>query len=276
MAAASWEVSPVPSEASTGSGPSDGVEAASFPLASLSSNTSDAGDEDGADGDGLNTPPLRVELLQSPREEGGTDDGPESPTTPATGKSSHRELVSLGSGFFGGSLRNLIGGSPTAAEEATGVSPGGAGQPGELNDHDPISLFAVDGDTSAATPSTQGRFRSPEELRSDPLKRQASLSPPQTARCPECGEALDTGGDVVEALGELWHAACFKCTACKKLLVDGFVAHDGSPFCPQDYAKVFGTRCAGCALPITDQTYADDLLRFSWVIDSVTGEGVPE
>lgn len=56
----------------------------------------------------------------------------------------------------------------------------------------------------------------------------------------------------ITALGQDWHAACFRCAGCGRAIGgDGFHVHDNRPYHAGCYHERFGPRCAGCGQPIT-------------------------
>lgn len=71
-------------------------------------------------------------------------------------------------------------------------------------------------------------------------------------RCEVCKEEI--GGQVIRAVGVAFHAACFKCTVCKRDLADkdvGFTTDpDNKLFCQKDYNEKYAPRCCSCTLPI--------------------------
>jgi hypothetical protein len=68
--------------------------------------------------------------------------------------------------------------------------------------------------------------------------------------CATCKEPIT--GTYVEALGKKWHKEHFVCTVCSEAFgSDGFVEHDGHPYCSVCYHEEFSHRCGGCGEPIT-------------------------
>ncbi|XP_064630770.1 actin-binding LIM protein 1-like isoform X25 [Lineus longissimus] len=54
-------------------------------------------------------------------------------------------------------------------------------------------------------------------------------------------------GEVLKLQDKYFHSECFKCKACSTLLSSGgFFLKDGDYYCPDDYQKLFGTRCHTC------------------------------
>ncbi|XP_041985409.1 actin-binding LIM protein 2 isoform X2 [Aricia agestis] len=63
--------------------------------------------------------------------------------------------------------------------------------------------------------------------------------------CGACGGKCS--GEVLRVSEKYFHTACFTCRACSASLAKGgFFAKDGHYYCPQDYQRAFGTRCAAC------------------------------
>jgi len=71
--------------------------------------------------------------------------------------------------------------------------------------------------------------------------------------CAGCGKPVDDDDeDAFEALDRLWHADCFACQHCKKVLGDEQTkAKKGRPYCLDCYADLFCPVCFGCNKPIT-------------------------
>jgi hypothetical protein len=49
-------------------------------------------------------------------------------------------------------------------------------------------------------------------------------------------------------LDKYYHEGHFCCVVCKSPFEDqqGFMVHDGKPYCQQDYMTSFGKKCGGC------------------------------
>ncbi|XP_013147982.1 PREDICTED: actin-binding LIM protein 2-like isoform X2 [Papilio polytes] len=63
--------------------------------------------------------------------------------------------------------------------------------------------------------------------------------------CGACGGKCS--GEVLRVTDKYFHTACFTCRACSASLArGGFFCKDGHYYCPQDYQRAFGTRCAAC------------------------------
>eukprot|EP00013_Stygamoeba_regulata_P019546 CAMPEP_0177653780 /NCGR_PEP_ID=MMETSP0447-20121125/13934_1 /TAXON_ID=0 /ORGANISM="Stygamoeba regulata, Strain BSH-02190019" /LENGTH=673 /DNA_ID=CAMNT_0019157291 /DNA_START=1 /DNA_END=2022 /DNA_ORIENTATION=+ len=57
---------------------------------------------------------------------------------------------------------------------------------------------------------------------------------PSTPTCKGCKGSVT--GESLSALGSLWHRACFVCTTCRCDLSQGFVEHQGQPYCAEHYS----------------------------------------
>ncbi|XP_052752848.1 actin-binding LIM protein 2 isoform X1 [Galleria mellonella] len=63
--------------------------------------------------------------------------------------------------------------------------------------------------------------------------------------CGACGGKCS--GEVLRVSDKYFHTACFTCRTCAASLAKGgFFCKDGHYYCPQDYQRAFGTRCAAC------------------------------
>lgn len=63
--------------------------------------------------------------------------------------------------------------------------------------------------------------------------------------CGACGGKCS--GEVLRVSDKYFHTACFTCRVCSASLAKGgFFCKDGHYYCPQDYQRAFGTRCAAC------------------------------
>ncbi|XP_022661706.1 paxillin-like isoform X2 [Varroa jacobsoni] len=61
-------------------------------------------------------------------------------------------------------------------------------------------------------------------------------------------------GQVVTALGRMWHPEHFVCSHCNQELgTRNFYERDGEPYCEQDYHNIFSPRCSYCNGPILDK-----------------------
>ncbi|XP_067883522.1 transforming growth factor beta-1-induced transcript 1 protein-like isoform X3 [Heterodontus francisci] len=61
-------------------------------------------------------------------------------------------------------------------------------------------------------------------------------------------------GQVVTALGQVWHPEHFVCVRCRKEIGgSNFFEKEGVPYCEKDYWLLFSPRCAQCEEPIMDK-----------------------
>ncbi|XP_068625613.1 actin-binding LIM protein 2 isoform X2 [Battus philenor] len=64
--------------------------------------------------------------------------------------------------------------------------------------------------------------------------------------CGACGGKCS--GEVLRVTDKYFHTGCFTCRTCAASLArGGFFCKDGHYYCPQDYQRAFGTRCAACS-----------------------------
>lgn len=78
--------------------------------------------------------------------------------------------------------------------------------------------------------------------------------PPPTLRAPmpapllECSSCRNdlADADFIRALGQEWHADCFRCSACDAQLSSWYFEKDGLLFCRDDYWMKFGESCQQC------------------------------
>lgn len=64
----------------------------------------------------------------------------------------------------------------------------------------------------------------------------------------ECSSCLNGLHDeeYISALGQEWHAECFRCSACDAQLSSWYFEKDGLLFCKNDYWTKFGESCQQC------------------------------
>lgn len=75
---------------------------------------------------------------------------------------------------------------------------------------------------------------------------------PDKNKCAECHEQIV--GQVITALGLIWHPEHFKCTCCLCLIgTNIFYEKDLQPFCEVCYVKLFSPKCNACNKPILDK-----------------------
>lgn len=63
--------------------------------------------------------------------------------------------------------------------------------------------------------------------------------------CSSCFNDLDDGM-YIRALGQDWHADCFRCSVCDLQLSSWYIEKDGLLFCRNDYYTKFGESCQQC------------------------------
>ena len=70
--------------------------------------------------------------------------------------------------------------------------------------------------------------------------------------CGRCGQPIT--GEVVQAMGKMWHPEHFTCQSCRQPLGTGsFYESNGQPTCVNCWRSLFCPRCAHCDQPITDR-----------------------
>lgn len=67
-------------------------------------------------------------------------------------------------------------------------------------------------------------------------------------QCAGCGQAITERG--VEALGQRWHAECFKCDFCGAALQSQCLVKYGRPYCAACERRLYGEYCDACDQPI--------------------------
>ncbi|XP_026313652.1 actin-binding LIM protein 1-like isoform X2 [Hyposmocoma kahamanoa] len=73
--------------------------------------------------------------------------------------------------------------------------------------------------------------------------------------CAGCGGKCS--GEVLRVSEKYFHTACFTCRTCAASLAKGgFFAKDNHYYCPQDYQRAFGTRCAACGQYVEGEVVA--------------------
>ncbi|RNA08467.1 paxillin isoform X2 [Brachionus plicatilis] len=72
--------------------------------------------------------------------------------------------------------------------------------------------------------------------------------------CSKCKEPIV--GQVITALGCLWHPEHFVCTHCHRSIGTSiFYEKDHKPYCEQDYFELFSPKCAACSHSIKDVNF---------------------
>ncbi|NXH43638.1 LPXN protein, partial [Dicaeum eximium] len=70
-------------------------------------------------------------------------------------------------------------------------------------------------------------------------------------RCVYCAGPIRE--KVLTALEQTWHPEHFFCAHCGKVFGDeGFLEHNGKPYCHQDFLAMFAPKCQGCEHPVMD------------------------
>ncbi|XP_033329452.2 LIM domain kinase 1 isoform X2 [Megalopta genalis] len=71
-----------------------------------------------------------------------------------------------------------------------------------------------------------------------------------TITCAGCLNAIDED-EFIQALNQIWHIDCFRCSACDVGLSSWYFEKDGLLFCKDDYWAAYGEACQGCGQIIT-------------------------
>ncbi|KAF5907714.1 zyxin-like, partial [Clarias magur] len=81
------------------------------------------------------------------------------------------------------------------------------------------------------------------------------------AVCSRCGERITDR--VLKAVGQCFHAHCFRCTACSCTLEGSpFITDDNNnPYCVNDYHRRFSPLCVSCNEPIVPDPGSEETLR---------------
>lgn len=75
---------------------------------------------------------------------------------------------------------------------------------------------------------------------------------PSKNECFSCNEPIH--GQVITAMGKLWHPEHFQCAHCSKTIgTSVFYEKDNLPYCEQDYLRLFSPKCYSCRNPILDK-----------------------
>ncbi|CAD5113669.1 DgyrCDS2829 [Dimorphilus gyrociliatus] len=86
-------------------------------------------------------------------------------------------------------------------------------------------------------------------LQQDMIKQGVQMIP--KGHCAACTNPII--GQVITALGFMWHPEHFVCYHCKKALgTNTFFERDGKPYCEHDYHLLYSPQCAACSDPILD------------------------
>uniref|UniRef100_H2SLI4 Transforming growth factor beta-1-induced transcript 1 protein n=1 Tax=Takifugu rubripes TaxID=31033 RepID=H2SLI4_TAKRU len=102
-----------------------------------------------------------------------------------------------------------------------------------------------------AQPSSGGSLDSMLGLLQSDLSRQG-VQTSSKGNCSACQKPVV--GQVVTALGKVWHPEHFVCTECEAELGNrNFFEKDGRPYCESDYFTLFSPHCAHCNKPILNK-----------------------
>ncbi|KAF9902109.1 hypothetical protein EC991_005278 [Linnemannia zychae] len=64
-------------------------------------------------------------------------------------------------------------------------------------------------------------------------------------KCGHCNTPIEN--ECLTALGKSWHPGHFFCRECgDPFEEDGYMVHDGFPYCEKDYLRLFAPKCTGC------------------------------
>uniref|UniRef100_A0A3Q3BF09 Transforming growth factor beta-1-induced transcript 1 protein n=1 Tax=Kryptolebias marmoratus TaxID=37003 RepID=A0A3Q3BF09_KRYMA len=100
-------------------------------------------------------------------------------------------------------------------------------------------------------PSSGGSLDSMLGLLQSDLSRQG-VQTSSKGNCSACQKPVV--GQVVTALGKVWHPEHFVCTECETELGSrNFFEKDGRPYCEPDYFTLFSPHCAHCSKPILNK-----------------------
>ncbi|XP_028332025.1 transforming growth factor beta-1-induced transcript 1 protein-like isoform X1 [Gouania willdenowi] len=100
-------------------------------------------------------------------------------------------------------------------------------------------------------PSSGGSLDSMLGLLQSDLSRQG-VETSSKGNCSACQKPVV--GQVVTALGKVWHPEHFVCSECETELGSrNFFEKDGRPFCESDYFTLFSPHCAHCNKPILNK-----------------------
>uniref|UniRef100_A0A3P9L4L1 Transforming growth factor beta 1 induced transcript 1 n=1 Tax=Oryzias latipes TaxID=8090 RepID=A0A3P9L4L1_ORYLA len=100
-------------------------------------------------------------------------------------------------------------------------------------------------------PTSGGSLDSMLGLLQSDLSRQG-VQTSSKGNCSACQKPVV--GQVVTALGKVWHPEHFVCTECETELGSrNFFEKDGRPYCESDYFTLFSPHCAHCSKPILNK-----------------------
>ncbi|KAH0623469.1 hypothetical protein JD844_006232 [Phrynosoma platyrhinos] len=95
--------------------------------------------------------------------------------------------------------------------------------------------------------------------------RPSVYQPVQCVSAVQETSALFAFQEVMHALRQTWHTACFVCAACRKPFGNSlFHMEDGEPYCEKDYVALFSTKCHGCDFPVEAGDKFIEALGHTW------------
>jgi len=108
----------------------------------------------------------------------------------------------------------------------------------------------------SATPAGGAGRDELDSLMKNLTQNMASINDPTMSAsrgiCGRCGQPIT--GEVVQAMGKMWHPEHFTCQSCRQPLGTApFYESDGQPTCGQCWKTLFCPHCAHCDQPITDR-----------------------
>ncbi|KAL4223440.1 Transforming growth factor beta-1-induced transcript 1 protein [Mactra antiquata] len=114
-----------------------------------------------------------------------------------------------------------------------------------------LQSSSITGNVSNNTSTQGGQLESMlGDLQSD-LNKQG-VSTKTKGLCAACNQPVV--GQVITALGKIWHIEHFSCAHCHETLgTKNFYERDGVAYCERDYHSLFAPRCGYCNGPIVDK-----------------------
>ena len=121
----------------------------------------------------------------------------------------------------------------------------------------PPTTAAAPAPRPMAAPAPAGGSRDElDSLMKNLSANMASINDPTMAAmrgiCGRCGQPIT--GEVVQAMGKMWHPEHFTCQSCRQPLgTSSFYESEGQPTCANCWRSLFCPHCAHCDQPITDR-----------------------
>jgi paxillin len=135
------------------------------------------------------------------------------------------------------------------------------------SEHDTNSSLKSDIYKTNSTYSDDDDFSEHYLCTSADLKNKKNKSSFISNKCFGCHQLID--GQVINALGYLWHPDHFVCFHCKRMIGTSiFYEKDNRPYCEDDYLDLFSPKCGSCEKPILDKMLT--ALDKSWHINCFT------